>query len=56
MTDAVSADSYRENPYCGKCLAERLRKADEALGPTEIVRCDYYVSYVPKSGIALADT
>jgi hypothetical protein len=54
MTDTVPAESYRENPYCGECLAERLREADEAIGPTRVVRSGHYVSYVPVSGTAPA--
>jgi hypothetical protein len=56
MTDSVSAQSYRENPYCALCVNDRLRAADEAMGPTKWVRIGHYIKLVPVNEIALEGT
>ena len=33
----VSAEAYRENPFCRYCLHERMEAARSALGPSQLV-------------------
>lgn len=35
MTDEVTSDSYRQNPYCDQCDAERTSAIISARGPAE---------------------
>lgn len=43
MTDTTSSSSYRENPFCGGCLEERLQNAAATLGPIRHRRVGQYI-------------
>jgi hypothetical protein len=49
MTDAVSPVAYNENPFCGKCLPQRLADAVSRLGPTEHRTVGHYLHVMPLS-------
>ena len=45
----VSSREYDENPYCQKCLPERLEKSITAAGPMQWEGDGEYLRLVPKS-------
>lgn len=44
-----SSVAFFENPYCSRCLAQRLQEANEAVGPTKIVLEGHYLRHIPLS-------
>lgn len=44
----TSDAAYAENPFCAKCLPERMEKAAEERGPGEVVIEGDYAVWRPK--------
>ena len=47
---AVGATSHAENPFCQKCLDQRVREASEQLGPVTWRRNGHFLQLIPKNG------
>lgn len=47
MTDEVSPESYRSNPYCNACLDERVQIASKRLGAFSIELNRGYAQIIP---------
>lgn len=43
----VSAREHTENPFCGRCLKERLRRAAAAIGPVRWEQDGHYLVATP---------
>lgn len=46
----VGFSSWVENPFCNKCLNQRIEEAKKKLGPFDWRRNGEYLELVPKMG------
>lgn len=47
MTDKVSPRAYLENPFCASCFGDRLKSAQDELGPVRNVLMGHYLAAIP---------
>ncbi len=55
MTDTTSATSYSQNPFCDRCFAERMDRANKQFGPRIRKRAGKYFESIRASETHVPD-